>query len=119
MYIEGDNNRVAGTVLASGYSSDTIRVASGANNIINQSAYSDGARVDSGATDNRLYGDLNWSGMNNSGTRTTINDLGLNAGDPSSTGDWNGNGYEGVVVKDTTNGPTYKYVNGSWEQIAA
>jgi hypothetical protein len=57
--------------------------------------------------------------INDNGTRTVEDGLGFNSGDPSSTGDWNGNGYEGVFVRDTTNGDTYLYNNGSWSQVAS
>lgn len=46
--------------------------------------------------------------------RIVINGVGENAGDPNSTGQWNGNGYEGAVVVDTTNSVTYHYRGGGW-----
>lgn len=57
--------------------------------------------------------------VTNNGNRTVVNGVGVNAGDPSSTGQWNGNGREGVIVRDTTNANTYLYNNGSWSQIAS
>ena len=48
-----------------------------------------------------------------------VNGLAYNAGDPASTGQWNGEGYEGLTVRDTTNTNTYLYTNGAWSQIAA
>lgn len=53
------------------------------------------------------------------GVRCVANGLGYNAGDPSAGGDWNTNGYEGVVIRDTTNANTYLYNNGTWSQIAS
>lgn len=50
----------------------------------------------------------------NEGTRTTYNGVGRNSGDPNSTGDWNGNGREGVVVVDTSNSVVYHYRGGAW-----
>lgn len=52
-------------------------------------------------------------------TNLVANGLGYNAGDPSTTGDWNGNGIEGLTVRDTTNSNTYIYNNGTWSQIAS
>ena len=57
--------------------------------------------------------------LSDDGARTLVNGVGQNAGDPASTGDWNGNGYEGVIVRDTTNSNTYIYNAGSWSQIAS
>ena len=48
-----------------------------------------------------------------------FNGLGYNAGDPNTTGQWTGNGIEGLVVRDTTNANTYLFNNGGWSQIAA
>lgn len=50
-------------------------------------------------------------------TRFVENGLGTNDGDPSAGGEWNGNGYEGIHVFDTTNGDLYVYANGSFTQI--
>lgn len=47
-------------------------------------------------------------------TRVTVDGWSLNAGDPNSTGAWNGNGREGVNVRDTANGNNYAYVDGGW-----
>lgn len=52
--------------------------------------------------------------VDDSGTRTLINNWGTNAGDPSVEGQWNSNGKEGVNVYDSTNGVKYSYVNGDW-----
>lgn len=60
---------------------------------------------------------LTWSDISDSGTRTVLNGIGKNAGDPSSAGDWNGNGVEGVVVRDTSNTDLYQYINGSWVEL--
>lgn len=57
------------------------------------------------------------SDISRGATRLLHNGWGRNSGDPSSTGDWNGNGVEGVMVRDTTNNNNYAYVNGSWVQI--
>jgi len=70
-----------------------------------------------GGTDTKVSG--RWSSLFDGGTRTVLNGKGENAGDPSSTGDWNGNGYEGVIVRDTTNNNTYIYNAGAWSQIAS
>ncbi|MFD1646070.1 hypothetical protein [Haloarchaeobius litoreus] len=44
--------------------------------------------------------------------RIVVNGKGINSGDPSSTGQWNGNGYEGLNVEDTTV-PAMYYHDGS------
>jgi len=52
------------------------------------------------------------------GTRNLIDGVGLNAGDPSATGDWNGYGREGIVVYDTSVArpyTKYQYVDGAWQ----
>lgn len=59
------------------------------------------------------------SDISDNGTRTLINGLGYNSGSPATGGDWNGNGIEGVAVRDTTNSNTYLYNNGTWSQIAS
>lgn len=56
--------------------------------------------------------------LSDAGTRTIFNGVGLNAGNPTSTGDWFNYGYEGVLIKDTIGGGIYQYINGVWEQLA-
>lgn len=51
---------------------------------------------------------------NLNGTRIRVYGWGENAGDPNTTGQWNGNGEEGVAVVDTTNNVKYVYRGGSW-----
>lgn len=46
--------------------------------------------------------------------RVVLDGWSVNAGNPSAGGVWNGNGYEGVMVRDTTNLANYVYVNGGW-----
>jgi len=48
------------------------------------------------------------------GKRIMVGGWGTNAGDPSSTGEWNGHGREGVSVWDTSNNDKYCYIAGSW-----
>jgi hypothetical protein len=52
--------------------------------------------------------------MTDRGTRTVVNGWGTNAGDPTSTGAWNGNGHHGVSVYDTDGGDRYTYLDGAW-----
>lgn len=49
--------------------------------------------------------------------RTLIRGSGVNSGNPSSSGNWNGYGREGIIVKDTTSGIKYIYINGAWETL--
>lgn len=80
--------------------------------------------IDGAVNDARIYGgDADWSNVHvaASSNRTTINDVGVNAGDPSAgNGQWAGNGYEGVTVYDETaaDGTAYRYLNGQWSTIA-
>lgn len=46
--------------------------------------------------------------------RCVINGLGINVGDPTSTGQWNANGQEGVMVRDTGGSTVYIYAGGAW-----
>lgn len=54
------------------------------------------------------------AGASYDGARDVINGWGENAGDPNTTGEWNGNGYEGAAVVDTTNNNKYVYRGGAW-----
>ena len=54
------------------------------------------------------------NGVSDSGTRTLRDGVGENAGDPTSTGQWSGNGREGVTVVDTSNATKYIYRGGAW-----
>lgn len=60
-----------------------------------------------------------WETREDSGVRTTWNGLGYNDGPPGNGGQWNGQGFEGLTVRDTTNANTWKYNNGTWSQIAS
>jgi hypothetical protein len=66
------------------------------------------------AVDTRLYDLSNGDISDDRGARTQYDGIGKNAGDPNSTGQWNGNGHEGAVVVDTSNSVTYHYRGGSW-----
>jgi len=46
--------------------------------------------------------------------RAVINGWGVNNGNPTSTGQWFGNGYEGLRVLDTTGPTKYLYRNAGW-----
>lgn len=56
---------------------------------------------------------------NGNNTRMAFNNLGENAGNPTSTGDWNGNGIEGIMVRDTSNNKTYIYADGGFREISS
>lgn len=49
--------------------------------------------------------------------RCTVFGLGINAGDPTSAGQWTSNGEEGVMVVDTTANTVYIYANGGWRVL--
>jgi len=82
----------------------------------------DGPSVNSSCEDVRLYGDYNWSDVNDSGVRTTLNDVGRNGtSDPRDDGDWNPgfNAYQGVVVTwdDGTDRQAEKYLESGWVNL--
>lgn len=52
-------------------------------------------------------------------TRLLLDGLGYNAGNPGAAGDWNGQAYEGLIIRDTTNNKTYLYADGGWREISA
>jgi len=83
----------------------------------NQESYN----VEDNGTDNRINARIMKNAVtgsvNRAGTRLVVNGLGLNSGDPRTTGDWNGEGYPGVTVRDITNAITYRYMNGAWRSI--
>jgi hypothetical protein len=56
-------------------------------------------------------------GIIDGGPRNLFNGVGENSGEPSSTGDWNGNGFDGAIVRDTSNNQTYIFIRGSWHQL--
>ncbi|WP_256394123.1 hypothetical protein [Natronoarchaeum rubrum] len=133
---------MSGRIRANNCSGTGVSIAENVANADNNTLYvaavgngGDGVDVTGSATRNVLFGiaqantnsdlaigsspvDTVWWGragsLNYGGTRTLINGVGRNSGDPSSGGDWNGNGREGVKVYDTTNSTKYWYVNGSW-----
>jgi hypothetical protein len=105
---------------AHGYNSDRgINIGGGCSDItVNGRAYNNtNSDIVVGGTDVDVEAD--WDTRTDNGTRTVWNGLGYNAGDPSSTGDWNGNGREGVHVRDTTNNNTYLYNDGGYSQVAS
>lgn len=65
-----------------------------------------------GATDIQFWGTPLPNGTDGEtvSSRITSDGWGINDGDPSSSGAWNGNGRRGVMVRDTTNGTNYVYV---------
>lgn len=93
------------------------------NRVISNKLYSDGTTQDYGigvdsGVENRIASNVINNNavapINDNGTRTIRNGVGKNAGDPSAGGDWNGHGYEGLMVYDTTNDVKYWFINGNW-----
>ena len=67
---------------------------------------------------NALTGEVNHAAT---AVRCTFNGVGQNEGDPSSTGDWFGNGEEGVLVRDRSAGGSdgvWLYAEGAWFTLA-
>jgi hypothetical protein len=50
-------------------------------------------------------------------TRLVQDNSGVNAGNPGAAGDWNGYGWEGLIIRDTAGAATYIYINGGWVAI--
>jgi hypothetical protein len=49
--------------------------------------------------------------------RCLFEGLGINVGDPTSTGQWNTNGEEGVMVVNTSTNTIYIYANAAWRAL--
>lgn len=92
--------------------------------------YCDGCDFDIGTTDlpftisitntedSRVDFDGRRMTLNESGnTRLVRNGYGVNAGDPRAAGQWENRGWDGLVVRDTTNSVTYRHVGGSYQQV--
>lgn len=54
---------------------------------------------------------------NSNAVRCLINGLGINVGDPTSTGQWNSNGVEGAMVVNTSANTIYIYANAAWRAL--
>lgn len=52
-------------------------------------------------------------------TRLLLDGLGYTAGVPGVAGDWTAGGYEGLIIRDTTNNKTYIYADGAYREISA
>ena len=110
MVIAGSRNTISGNEIAeTTYASGEcgIEILSGADgNIISgNSFYNNGTDicVAAGATDTRI--DQPGVIVLDSGTRTVINGVSTNAGDPNTTGNWNGVAkWAGLIINDTTDG---------------
>jgi hypothetical protein len=57
--------------------------------------------------------------IDDSGERTMFGNVGENAGDPRSTGDWSFTNHPGVVVIDTTNGGLYIWSRSAGDWVPA
>lgn len=79
--------------------------------------------VDQGGTETRIIDAKPGLNLSRNGTRLINNGRGENAGDPSSTGQWNGNAAfaeaQNVIVEDTSNNDLYMAVGGSWVAIGS
>lgn len=77
--------------------------------------------IRSGTSDAYVDADVPRNDISDSSTRGIINGVGINSGDPNSTGDWSGNEQRaedyGVVIEDTSNNNLYMAVGGSFAQI--
>lgn len=120
MVLRNDYNVFSGcTWVSNAVSTDTPQItATNGPNRITGSVDAEGnstTAVNDMGSDNRF--NLIITGVStryNEGTRTVVDGWGRNSGDPNSTGDWNGNGYEGAAVVDTTNSVKYVYRGGAW-----
>ncbi len=103
---------------------NTVRLANDSGGLVDYGIYlvSDGSRVIWSNTFETRTAIYDTSAFNMVDDQTgiylnTYNGLGYNAGDPGTTGQWNGEGYEGAQVYDTTNSELYKYLNGAWTKV--
>ena len=126
--VGADNNLIALNWLADGGSYGVILVDASSNLLASNYLYNNQTAIqminpNNDCKDNRL--EKNHFAANatkydvNNSTRTVQNGVGRNGGDPSTGGDWNGNGFEGLLVRDTTNDDTYLFNAGGWSQIAS
>jgi hypothetical protein len=78
--------------------------------------------IKSDSTESVIIG-TRFDSITDNGTRTLINGRGTNAGDPTSTGQWNGNAdyaeTTDATIHDTANDNLYKARNGAWSQIGS
>jgi len=78
--------------------------------------------VANGATDLALRNntiDVSGQARNLSGTRITVNGWGQSSGPPASTGEWSGQGIQGVGVRDVSNDKLFLYLQGAWRLVGA
>ena len=91
------------------------------NIITNMGGGKNAHEIKAGNVDTKIYYSYKkgneYLAVHDSGTRTVINDVGENGNnDPASAGDWNGHGYDGLMVKWGSAG-NYKmslYKGGAW-----
>jgi len=78
-----------------------------------------GSSGDYSTVDNNVIRDANTSAyfFSSSATRSLVNGVGQNAGDPNSAGDWNGYGEFGITVFDTSNDKFYSYNGTGWNSL--
>ena len=90
---------------------------------INAPSTNNSVIVTSDADDITINTGNGYNGITDTGTRTRVNGIGLNSGDPRSAGDWNsGSQHEGMIVFDTSpsgDDVPYIYRNGGWTLISS
>lgn len=103
---------------------DNDLVVDDVRNVVNGCYFNGDVQITSNATDCVLTGVFIRGSLTDNGTRTVVNGRSTNNGDPSSTGQWNGNAtlaHElGVTVWDTSTDPDTPYKagpDGNWTSI--
>lgn len=109
------NNYISSDAAAS----NAIKLSETVNALVEYNVETGGAtnslRLDASAEETETKAEARLlNGVSDGGTRTLREDVGKNSGDPSNTGQWNGNGREGIEVVDTSNGAKYTYRGGTW-----
>ncbi|MFB1066432.1 hypothetical protein [Natrinema sp. H-ect4] len=122
IYVKGDRNRIAEMVPGGNYNgSEAVRIASGSDNIV-MGYFGEPVRVDSGATDPRIYGAVPGGIEDNGATRPRYN--GVIGGGPlggADIGSLTGANAGDVAMADGTTGDADAWYvlksNGDWQAM--
>jgi hypothetical protein len=113
--------RTASNGVMGGLIANCIFVSAGANDVRYHINLSGIVATDVHVSNCKFDGNAATAKLNHASTavRCLVNNLGINAGDPNSAGQWTGLGEEGVMVYDTVGGDLYLYslVAAAWLPI--
>jgi len=127
--INTSQNIFSGNVIRRVQDAVNCILINGNNNVINGNMFVNctgclsNVKLTAGATENILIGEFP-NGITDLGTRTIINGVSKNNGNPASTGDWNGSAAKayrlGITVEDYSSNPSKYYradSQGNWVQL--